>query len=55
MAVTGQKIHIYETATWTKRTEFAGHRDRITSLAFTRDGKLLSGSQDTTVLVWELR
>src|SRR5262245_10270108 len=37
------------------RTEFRGHRDRVTALAFTHDGRLVSGSVDTTVLAWDIR
>lgn len=48
-------IRIWELATWTVRTEFHGHRDRPTALAFTPAGQLLSGSLDTTVLAWDLR
>src|SRR5205807_1482660 len=32
-----------------------GHRDRINALAFSRDGNLLiSASDDTTILIWDL-
>jgi RNA polymerase sigma factor (sigma-70 family) len=48
-------IQVWEVATWTRRTEFRGHRDRPTALAFTPTGQLLSGSQDTTVLLWDTR
>ena len=47
-------MQVWEVATWTKRNEFKGHRDRPTTLAFTPGGKLLSGSLDTTVLAWDL-
>ncbi len=37
------------------RHTFAGHRGRVTALAFAPDGKALaSGSADGTVLVWDL-
>jgi WD40 repeat protein len=33
-----------------------GHQDRVLSLAFTPDGKrLISGSADTTLLIWDVR
>ena len=48
-------IQLWEAATWTKRNEFTGHRDRPTALAFAPDGRLLSGSLDTTVLAWDVR
>jgi RNA polymerase sigma factor (sigma-70 family) len=51
----GDAIQLWETATWTKRTEFKGHRDAPTTLAFTPAGQLLSGSQDTTALAWDTR
>lgn len=47
-------IPVWETATWTKRTEFKGHGDETTALAFTPKGQLLSGSADTTVLAWRM-
>jgi RNA polymerase sigma factor (sigma-70 family) len=46
---------VWEVATWGARKEFRGHRDRVTALAFTPDGRLLSGGLDTTVLVWDVR
>ena len=54
-AVPGGTIQIWEVATWTKRNEFKGHRDRPTALTFAPDGQLLSGSLDTTVLAWDMR
>jgi len=48
-------IRIWEVATWTKRNEFKGHRDRPTTLTFAPGGQLLSGSVDTTVLAWDIR
>ena len=48
-------IKIWETATWTVRAEFRGHRDRVTSLTFGANGRLFSGGLDTTVLAWDVR
>jgi RNA polymerase sigma factor (sigma-70 family) len=47
-------IKIWEVATWKVRAELRGHRDRVNSLTFTTDGRLLSGGLDTTVLVWDM-
>jgi hypothetical protein len=51
--VPGDVIQLWEAATWTRRTEFKGHRDRPTTLTFGPKGLLLSGSVDTTVLAWD--
>lgn len=48
-------ILLWEVATWSPITSFTGHRDRLTSLAFMPNGRLLSGSLDTTVLAWDTR
>jgi RNA polymerase sigma factor (sigma-70 family) len=57
LATTGPEgvIHLWEVATWKERAAFKGHRDRPTALAFAPGGQLLSGSLDTTVLVWDSR
>jgi WD40 repeat protein len=48
-------IRLWETATWTLRREYRGHRDRPSVLKFCGNRPLLfSGSYDTTVLAWEL-
>jgi WD40 repeat protein len=48
-------IHLWDSATWKERKQFRGHRDPVTALSFTSDGRrLLSGSVDTTVLAWEV-
>ena len=48
-------VHLVETATLGERQSLTGHRGGICSLAFTADGRtLLSGSEDATVLVWDL-
>ncbi len=54
-AASGGVLQIWETATWTKRNAFQGHRDQVTALTFAPSGQLLSGSLDTTVLAWDLR
>jgi hypothetical protein len=51
----GASITFWETATGRVRRRLAGHLGRVTALAFTRDGRtLLSGSADTTALVWDV-
>lgn len=48
-------IYLGEIASGGIRRRFLGHRGRVISLAFSPDGKtLISGSQDTTALVWDL-
>ena len=48
-------IHIYETATGKIRRSLQRHRDYVTGLAFTADGRrLLTGSIDLTALVWDI-
>jgi WD40 repeat protein len=56
LARTGAKeIEVWETASGTKRGVLAGHEGPVVSLSFSADSKLLaSGSEDTTVLVWDL-
>jgi WD40 repeat protein len=49
-------IHLLELATGKERIRFDGHRGGVAALAFTADGRtLVSGSADTTALVWDLR
>ncbi len=48
-------VSLYETATWTVRAEVRGGQGRVTALAFTPGGRLLTGGLDTTVLAWDLR
>jgi RNA polymerase sigma factor (sigma-70 family) len=48
-------VRLWETATWTVRAEFRGHRDRVTAVAFGPDGRLFTGGLDTTVLRWDVR
>jgi hypothetical protein len=51
----GQIVHLWEVATGKELRTFTGHRGEIRSLAFSQDGRrLASGSNDSTVLVWDL-
>jgi hypothetical protein len=46
---------VLETATGQECRSFTGHQSHITTVAFSPDGKtLVSGSGDTTVLVWDM-
>jgi WD40 repeat protein len=48
-------IYLLESASGKLRRQFKGHQRAITALEFSADGKTLaSGSQDTTVLLWDL-
>jgi RNA polymerase sigma factor (sigma-70 family) len=48
-------IYLGEIPTGLERRRFTGHRGRIGSLAFSTDGRtLISGSEDTTAMVWDL-
>jgi WD40 repeat protein len=48
-------IHLLEVATGKERLKLDGHKGRVHSLAFSADGRtLVSGSADTTALVWGL-
>jgi WD40 repeat protein len=57
LAWSGQtdSLNLVEVRTGQERCQFAGHRETIYSMAFSPDGKfLVSGSGDTTALVWDL-
>jgi WD40 repeat protein len=48
-------VYLGEIATGRERRHFTGHRSRILSLVFSTDGKILvSGTEDTSALVWDL-
>jgi WD40 repeat protein len=48
-------IHLLEVATGKERHALRGHRGPVRALTFSADGKtLVSGSEDTTALVWDL-
>jgi WD40 repeat protein len=53
-AASGDRIRLWEVATWGQRATFQGHRDEILALHFAADGRLFSGSRDTTVLAWDV-
>ncbi len=49
-------VHLLELATGRERHRLVGHKGWITSLTFSADGRrLVSGSEDATALVWDLR
>ncbi len=49
-------IYVWELATWRKILTFRGHQKAVTSLVFAPDGgRLLSGSEDATMLLWSVR
>ncbi len=51
-----REIFVWEIATWKKIHTFRGHQKAVTSIAFSPAGKrLLSGSEDTTMLLWNVR
>jgi hypothetical protein len=48
-------VYLGELATGRERHRFTGHRGRVLALAFSADGRtLVSGTEDTTALVWDL-
>jgi WD40 repeat protein len=51
----GGAVHLWEVATGRKRAERGGHRGCAYPVQFSADGRyLVSGSDDTTALVWRL-
>jgi WD40 repeat protein len=52
---THDSVRLLEVATGAERVRLDGHQSHIVALAFSRDGRrLVSGSYDTTALVWDL-
>jgi WD40 repeat protein len=52
---TDPTAHLLEVATGKERQTFTGHRGGVVSLTYSADGKtLVSGGNDTTILVWDL-
>src|SRR5262249_38056265 len=52
----GGAIRLWDAVTGNERAYLAGHGNAVTALAFSGDGRfLISGSADTTALVWSLR
>jgi WD40 repeat protein len=47
-------VSIWRTGTWQRIAQVQGHRDRVSDLHFTRDGQLLSGGMDTTIIAWKI-
>jgi RNA polymerase sigma factor (sigma-70 family) len=48
-------VHLVEVASGLERHRLSGHNGRVRSLTFSTDGtRLVSGSEDTTALIWDL-
>ena len=48
-------IWLYDAQTYQERASLTGHRDYVSSIAFSPDGKTLaSGSRDETVCLWDV-
>src|SRR5262249_46813679 len=45
---------LWEVATGKERARFAGHRAAVRAVALSRGRRLASGSEDTTILVWDV-
>jgi WD40 repeat protein len=54
LVTVGAIPRLWEVATGKMRAQVRGHSDWVWAAAFSRDGRLLAtGSQDTTVLIWD--
>jgi WD40 repeat protein len=49
-----QMVHTWSAESGAAFESFQGHRGTVTSIAFSRDGTLVSGSVDRSVIVWDL-
>lgn len=47
-------VRLWDCATARERAILRGHKDEVYSLAFSRDGRLASGSGDRTILIWDV-
>jgi len=50
-----RRVHVWDLQCGTELPALVGHDQVLMAVAFARDGRLISGSQDTTALVWQLR
>src|SRR5205814_6753508 len=49
-----EKVHTWSAENGLAFETFKGHKGAVTSLAFTRDGTLVSGSSDRRAIAWDL-
>ena len=48
-------IKLFDTASGESEVTFSGHKNDVTSMCFDEEGmKLVSGSKDTTIIVWDI-
>ena len=53
--IEGSKIRLYDFASGQLKAVLKGHRDAVSGLAFSPDGKkLISGSADKSAIVWDI-
>jgi WD40 repeat protein len=50
-----RKIYLWDLRTGAELPPLIGHDNFITALAFAQNGRLISGSADTTALIWEMQ